>query len=497
LSYQEPREGQEVRIRILNVVAIVLGGWLAGCGRSSDPGLVGPDPQLPGTLEVTVTVEGTRPDVDGYFLSLSDAPGETVSSAGGTVRFADLPPGSHSVRLHGLAPNCRVQGANPRLVNLHPNKTFKVQLLVRCPGPGHLRIVTATSGVEVDPDGYTLILESSSVHEKSIGLNDSLLIEGEEIQEIWAVRLTGLAPNCVADPHVVPTQVVSLDPLEVRLLEDSTVRVQFQVGCLPRFAQMAFTDGDDIYVLPTIGEEALKLTGRPSTDMAPALSPYRSRVAFMSNRAGPDEFSFDLYAVNTDGGDLVRLTNTPGVDVLGSQAWSPDGTRIAFGYSDGAGTDIYLMNADGTGVLQLTDDGSIECPPAWSPTGEWLAFCKAGAIYRMAPAPGSPMVRVVGDGFDPTWSPDGTMIAFSIGFVWDFPLADLAVVRADGTGFFQLHPNLENAEVALSPSWSPDGSWIAFARSRLTGWELVMVPLLADRFGEVVRIGSGFAPSWR
>ena len=66
------------------------------------------------------------------------------------------------------------------------------------------------------------------------------------------------------------------------------------------------------------------------------------------------------------------------------------------------------------------------------------------------------MLRVVAEGFDPTWSPDGSRIAYSVGYVWDWPLADLAVIGIDGTGFVQLHPNMDNNEVALSPSWSPN-----------------------------------------
>lgn len=493
----------------VRIVALVLAAWFSGCSRSPGPaGPVDPMPDVPGApgvLEVTVTVEGTQPDTDGYavIVASTDVPEEPVAPGGGTVRFADLPAGSHSVRLEGLAPNCVVESANPRLFQLLPDQTFRVHFRVHCSGPGNLLIETISYGVEIDPDGYTVVLEASSVREEQIGANDSLLIPAEELAEaVWEVRLRQTAAHCLVETRVFPSRAVAtFDPLKVRLLDDTVVRIQFTTACLPRSTRIAFQDSPsfptDIYITPVSGGVPVNVTNHPATDMNPALSPNRRRIAFTSNRGGTDEFSFDLYAVDADGGGLSRLTNTPGFDLVGPQAWSPDGSRIAFTYSDGSGNDIYVMNADGTGVVRFTHEGTIECPPAWSPAGGWIAFCKDGGIHRMAPVPGSTTIKVVSEGFDPAWSPDGTRIAYSAGYVWDWPLADLAVVGVDGTGFVQLHPNLDNSEVALSPTWSPDGSWIAFAKSRGVGWDVVIVPFLSDRFGEVIRIASGVSPSWR
>lgn len=476
--------------------------------ESSDPrSPVGPEPAGSGSLEVTVTIEGTMPDPDGYavviVLDSQDRPGVPLEPAGGTVRFSELRPGSHSVRLEGLASNCFVESANPRLFQLQPNQTFNVHFLVRCPGPGKLLISTVSRGIDIDPSGYTLILEASTAREEQLGANDSLLIPAEEFPEtVWNVRLTLVPDHCLVESRVTPSRAVaSSDPLKVRLLEDVTVRIQFTAACVQRFSKIAFQDDaafpTDIYLMPASGAQPGNVTNHPATDMNPALAPDRSKIVFVSNRGGPEEFSFDLYVVDDDGAGLVRLTNTPGFEDVGSQAWSPDGSRIAFTYSDSSGNDIHVMNADGSGVVRLTEDGSVGCPPAWSPNGAWIAFCKEGGIHRMAPIPGASVFKVASDGFHPAWSPDGSRIAYSIGYVWDWPLADLAVIGIDGTGFVQLHPNLDNNEIALSPSWSPDGSWIAFTRSRSVSFDVVIVPFLGDDFGEVIRVTSGLSPSWR
>src|SRR5207247_1175602 len=114
---------------------------------------------------------------------------------------------------------------------------------------------------------------------------------------------------------------------------------------------------------------ALACSGSDST--GPSAAPPLGTIAFVSARDGNQE----IYVMNADGSGVSRLTNTPATDI--DPAWSPDGRRIAFA-SDGDGThriyDIYVMNADGSGVTRLSDSGR---EPAWKPLSVLEAGMKA------------------------------------------------------------------------------------------------------------------------
>jgi len=97
------------------------------------------------------------------------------------------------------------------------------------------------------------------------------------------------------------------------------------------------------------------------------LPPIPGHLAFVSTRGRLGQY--DIFFVNADGGGIVNLTDSLADDEWPS--WSPDSLKIAF-QSDrdvnaAAPLDIFVMNADGTNVVQLTTDTTKEGQPAWSP----------------------------------------------------------------------------------------------------------------------------------
>ncbi len=147
----------------------------------------------------------------------------------------------------------------------------------------------------------------------------------------------------------------------------------------------------------------------------------------------------------------------------------------------GGNGDIYVVNTDGTGLKQLTDDPAWEESPSWSPDGSKIAWVVGEGIdpdiapafdYQPTPAvwvmnaDGSGKVQLTTDrvhGDHPTWSPDGTQIAF-LGY-WPEKEA-ICVINADGSGLRQVTPATttvltgyghELIDFYVSPTWGSDG----------------------------------------
>ena len=218
----------------------------------------------------------------------------------------------------------------------------------------------------------------------------------------------------------------------------------------------------------------------------PDWSPVAERLAMTRYVArGSDVEPPKIWTLAADGADLVQLTDGAHPDFL--PAWSPDGRRIAFTRELDGSAEIFVMNADGSEVTQLTDDRAANDEhPAWSPDGAHITYTsgtkKAQDLVVMR-ADGSDVTRVTSGPFfasEPAWSPGGDEIAF----ICD---SDLCLVGAErGSRPVQL---LGTRPKEFSPRWSPDGKWIAVARfpGRLQLLEVatrrtVPVPIDGDTF---------------
>lgn len=279
--------------------------------------------------------------------------------------------------------------------------------------------------------------------------------------------------------------------------------------------QIVYTSNRDgnaeIYIMDIASSITHRLTNDPAHETFPAWSPDGEQIAFKSSMY---EFAYgfgDLFMMNADGSNVRNLTNNPPDSSMyyRSPTWSPDGTRIAFVSNQGSNEeDVFVINVDGEGlhrVSTIDDPRTRSSKPAWSPDGEHIAF-NAGSddnyhIY-VADVDGSNLRRLdVTDNLaprnvEPAWSPDGRQIAFCRGSHSDL---QIYMMDADGSNVRRLTNNLNSA---CAPTWSPQGKEIAFTARLNDHFEIYMM----DADGNNIRpltnyqgdeyVADKFDPAW-
>ena len=228
-------------------------------------------------------------------------------------------------------------------------------------------------------------------------------------------------------------------------------------GYAARRTKIAFAstrDGNsDIYVMDGDGRNQRSVTVHPAADFLPAWSPDGRKIAFVSNRTNRNKRIKQIWVIDADGKNPIRLT-----DGLGDSYpdWSPDGKKILYDAhldpEEHIGPDgITVMDADGNNKRLLTDEGAH---PSWSPDGKRIVYTH-GQIYVMDADGGNRMQITHDVGFKrmPSWSPDGRRIAYVVNHrIW--------VMDSHGQNQEQL--TLTKINWDNHPTWSLDSESIAF-----------------------------------
>jgi TolB protein len=327
-----------------------------------------------------------------------------------------------------------------------------------------LTIIAQTEGSQPDANGYSVQVGSGSP--TALGANNSITVTGVPTGP-QSVTLSGIAPNCA---------VTGDNPMTVQIQSGAHLTTSFHIVCTAtpggtyRIALMTTRDPSEslgsweINIMNSDGS-VVALTSNAFEDAYPVWSPDGQKILFSSDRDG----ALNLYVMNQDGSNVVRLTTTaaPALDRFAD--WSPDGTKIVFESNRSGGSEIYVMKADGSNVTRLTNNTTGDNTPHFSPDGSKIVFVSnrdapdvnppygKWEVYVMN-ADGSGQTRITNDGANadlPSFLGTDKIVFDSNRAVFN----NIFIIGADGSGETELTNNLATT---FLPVGSPDRARIMF-----------------------------------
>lgn len=458
-----------------------------------------------GRIEVTAFTTGPDEDLDGYAVIVDDWSAATISANGShivenvragshVVRFDGIATNC------ALDADRKVVNVTANHVT---SVEFVVTCIARNPesppASTTLHITTVTTGLEQDEDGYRAHVSNfSSAIQVVLPTNGTVgvsLTTGSR----YFIALDGIAPNCRIQGNVSPEQVVELSSGIVASVSFAIICLPSYPARLPAGGQLAFVRNGQIHLVNSDGSGVRALTDGPN-DCDPSWSPDGRRIAFVR---GCHEMQNEIYVMNADGSALTRrhrgaLLGGPSWDPDGRRiafSTASDGSTGVF---------TMAADFDGEAPEEVINRPGYDAEPSWSPDGkriayvsDWIAYDFVYDIYVTPVGGGTISQLTAGFDFwpnllqyyDPAWSPEGSKLAVTRcpAAFYTCDLSDIVVMNPDGSGVTAVAATRGYA----GPTWSRDGTVIAFASGGMLGW---IRPGTNER-GFIIE--NGHSPAWR
>lgn len=451
------------------VHGLLVAAVVASCAEpSSGPAL--------GSIEVIATTTGASLDRDGYQIRLDGGPARPLG-VNAMALYPSIAGGEHRLVLANVAANCAVAGNPERSLSVDAGETATVEFAVACgPTSGNVVIRIVSTGDDVDPNGYTVVIDDASQAEVATSSTAEITIsEGEH-----AVALAGITPNC---------HIEGENPRRIVVVTGADAVTTFTVTCS---AAAPAGPGAEIGFFT---DRLHRQDENPVADFAMMNTDGTGVRILSSGAAGPVSWSRagGKVAVGTgssillgaidDAGNFVEQSEIAGGEhQIYGFSWSPDDTELAYSLADAetdGSAEIHTITVDGASDSVLTCacfDARGRGSPSWVPDGTSIAvsalaslssdgdFRVDDGIWFIDPHEifQQPAVSPSFFGTTPAWSPDGARIALARHGP-GAPDYDIFITDADGSNPVRL---TDSPGDDASPAWSPDGSRIVFVSHR-------------------------------